>query len=68
MDKIKSEITGLLLLLLSWIFMIGITAYIAFIVDWPNKIAGWSMMIASISTGLYLMYLSDKIRDKHRRD
>ncbi|EPL3927461.1 hypothetical protein NDS22_002891 [Morganella morganii] len=59
---------GLLQLLLSWFFLIGVTRYIAFIADWLGKIAGWSMIAASVAVGLYLMYLSDKIWDKHRRD
>ncbi|QQU41833.1 hypothetical protein I6I42_05165 [Morganella morganii] len=68
MNTKKPKLTGLLLLLLAWFLLIGVTGYIAFIADWPGKIAGWSMIAASVTTGLYLMHLSDKIRDKHRRD
>ncbi|EMM6943247.1 hypothetical protein RGI86_003352 [Morganella morganii] len=68
MNTRKPKFIGLLLLLLSWFFLIGVTGYIAFIADWPGKTAGWGMIAASVAAGLYLMHLSDKIRDKHRRN
>ncbi len=68
MDKFKSEVTGLLLLLISWIFLLGISSYIIFIAEWLGKYMAWGLGIISVTIGLYLMYLSDKIRDKHRRD
>lgn len=68
MKRLIDEIIALFLLYFSFLFMILVSIFILFYFDIENRYLKYLLVFISIVVGLVMLYFSDKIKDKYRRE
>lgn len=68
MKRLIDEIMAMFLLYFSCFFMILVSIFILFYFDIENRYLKYLLVFISIVIGLVMPYVSDKIKDKYRRE